>query len=195
MEIFEKFRKHRLLLVGLAAILPYLFFMITLVIYRLEFRTHLANMALRLAADWEIRWGDAPRSDTGLPAWISQDSTSRQWQPMIWPRMFIEKQNSDFAWLRTPMPDRKFTDPVLLMWGSMQEFECYIGEQLIYQSQDLDSLSAAVSAGGKVNKHIFAKWHIIPIPDDYQNQYLYLRFYSTHTDRIGILFNSIFLGR
>jgi signal transduction histidine kinase len=190
MKIISILKTHRLFLVGLLAILPYLVFVVSLIIFRLDFVSKLDQMAIRLKANWEIRWGDSPRNADGEPEWILQEDG---WQSLVWPRMFIDKE-ADFAWMRTPLSERHFTSPVLIIWGAMQEFECYLDQKLIYQSQNLDSLQQAIRAGGSVNKHNFSKWHIFPLPSDYQNKLLYIRIYSNHSDRIGLLYNSIFLG-
>ena len=93
MKIISILKTHRLFLVGLLAILPYLIFVVSLIIFRLDFVSKLDQMAIRLAANWEIRWGDSPRNIEGAPEWILQDNG---WESLIWPRMFINKK-ADFA--------------------------------------------------------------------------------------------------
>lgn len=170
---------------------------------------------VRLETTWEYRWGDSPRNDEGkftyLQPYRAPDSPATYdtresgdvsadnarsgthgahpgkiydpgnqgkegWSPLPFPGQPTGREGHDIVWQRVALPDGQWRDPALYIYSVDLIFEAYIDGELVYKYGNLN-----------VEKPRFEGWpfHIIPLPQDLQGKYLYLRVYSNYPD-IGI---------
>ena len=60
-----------------------------------------------LTEGWEIRWGDSPLDDKGVPIWIQEDRGDWQSSPHM-ARRLVKK--SDVLWARATLPELSWND-------------------------------------------------------------------------------------
>ncbi len=168
---------------------------------------------VRVETTWEYRWGESPRDENGrfqyLQPYEATESTatsgpesgdisadsrggahgahpgqaldpgeegSSGWSPLPFPEQPPGRADHKIVWQRVALPDGQWRDPALYIYSVDLVFEAYIDGELIYKFGNLN-----------VKSPRFEGWpfHIIPLPQDLQGKYLYLRVYSDYPD-IGI---------
>lgn len=168
---------------------------------------------VRVESTWEYRWGDSP-VEQGQFAYLkphevpavdqpkgarSGDLPGRNfktgtegslpgrpldpgnkgrdgWSPLPFPEQPPGRGDHEFIWQRVPLPKGQWRDPALYIYSVDLIFEAYVDGKLIYKYGNLDATEPT-----------FEGWpfHIIPLPQDLEGKYLYLRVYSDYPD-IGI---------
>ena len=83
------------------------------------------------------------------------------------------------VWVRVKLPEGNFRDPSILFMTYDQIFEMYLDKKLIYNFGDFSNASKMESPG--------SPWHIINLPNNYQDKYLYMRMYSARKVNHGLI--------
>ena len=118
---------------------------------------------------WQYHWGDLPRAN-GKPDF----SSARDWQAIAYPANPTGRDEQQYAWFRTTLPEAQFPEPVIFITSINLNVEAYLDDQLIYRFGDLDK--------GRFQGW---PWHAIPLPEAFAGKQLQLRVYSDYTD-IGL---------
>lgn len=118
---------------------------------------------------WQYHWGDLPRAN-GKPDF----SSARDWQAIAYPANPPGRDEQQYAWFRTTLPEAQFPEPVIFVTSINLNVEAYLDDQLIYRF-------------GEPDKGRFQgwPWHAIPLPEAFAGRQLQLRVYSDYTD-IGL---------
>jgi len=82
-------------------------------------------------------------------------------------KLNLRYQDASSLWLSHKLPEGRFNDPCLVFTSVEYDFEVYLGQDLIYQS---DNKMGYQYRQGIVN-------HIIDLPQDIDNQELYIKIY------------------
>ncbi|MTI64048.1 MAG: diguanylate cyclase [Methylophaga sp.] len=123
--------------------------------------------------NWEYRWGDLPLTDT-RPDF---SSVSSQWQPIAYPANPPERDEQQYVWFRTVLPEADLSEPVIFITSINLNVEAYLDDQLIHRFGEL--------AQDEKKRFMGWPWHQINLPEDFAGKTLYLRVYSDYTD-IGL---------
>jgi serine phosphatase RsbU (regulator of sigma subunit) len=141
-----------------------------------------AAKSITIRDNLEYRWGDSPLDERGRPAWAFDAATP--WQNFNLPGEPPGRGGSDNLWVRVKLPGGVFDTPALMTSGVHQEFQVFIDGRVIYRFGEFDAAGRGIFAG--------YRWHhIIPLPRDFADKYVYFRIYS-HFQSIG--FSSLVLG-
>jgi signal transduction histidine kinase len=83
------------------------------------------------------------------------------------------------VWVRVKLPEGKFKDPSILFMTYDQIFQIYLDKNLIYKFGDFSKASKMESPG--------SPWHIISLPDEYKDKFLYIKMYSARKVNQGLI--------
>jgi AraC-like DNA-binding protein len=125
---------------------------------------------------WEYRWGDSPRDAEGKPLWALKDKGGA-WHPAPKGVDPPGKNGNEILWMRAHMSGEKTADPAVYFDCVLYNFEAYHRGTMVYRF-------GAVSPGNE-RRFRGRPWHIVPLEDDFDGTYLYLRIYSFDS-HIGI---------
>lgn len=132
---------------------------------------------------WSYRWGDSPRLPNGELAWTRSDDG------LAWPSMSSwgtppGRNQNQFLWMRTQIPNTGNVGPILYVRGVDQIFEAYLDGALVYRFGSFEGPNALRFLGYKS--------HYLPLGDHAGGKTLTLRIHSTHVN-IG-LFGETLIG-
>jgi diguanylate cyclase (GGDEF)-like protein len=127
---------------------------------------------------WQYRLGDSPRANNGSFAWMTANEHKLEWKETSSLQKFDDRQDDKMIWLRVRLPELTSRDPSLFIHSVDTVFEVYLDQKLVYKFGDLDSAEA--------DKFIGWPWHIIELPREFENKYLYFRIYSNLSE-IGVV--------
>lgn len=114
---------------------------------------------------------------------IAHNNTA-QWKPFRLPHQPPGRNGNSNLWVRLTLPKTDVKSPAIMISSIHQVFQVYSGDKMIYAFGDFDSSGKGIFAGHK--------WfHIIHLPDNYQEKPLYFRIYSKFQN-IG--FSSLVIG-
>lgn len=93
----------------------------------------------------------------------------------------IHPTKGRLLWLKRTLDEPNIPRASLFIpqYGCFQAFEVYLDEARIYTSGELYPAF--------VNRHLYIKWHLIPLPCDYHHRILTFRFFSNHPKYIGFI--------
>ncbi|WP_251976628.1 diguanylate cyclase [Salinicola avicenniae] len=150
----------------------------------IETSAHLPN-------DWAYRWGDSPVNESGVRQWTREEAptataqlqrdglaaATSAWRPIAFPANPPNRQGREKVWFRATLPVGQWLDPVLYITSIDLIAQVYVGDRLVYQHGDFQTPGEIVFAGWP--------WHLIPLPDGFAGQRLYVRVFSDYTS-IGL---------
>ncbi len=125
---------------------------------------------------WEYRWGDSPVNAGGIPLW-AREGPGGAWRPVPKPVDPPGRNGNSILWLRAPLAGEKIAEPAVYFDCVLYNFEAYHRGTMVYR------FGAVAPADNR--KFLGRPWHIVPLADDYNGTYLYLRIYSFDS-HIGI---------
>nr|WP_297401369.1 GGDEF domain-containing protein [uncultured Marinobacter sp.] len=125
---------------------------------------------------WEYRWGDSPFTEQGVPEW-TQEAAPGQWHAIGFPSNPPGRAGREHVWFRVPLPSGEWQTPVLYIFSVDLITQVWMDGRKIYQYGEFDDQGRGRFAGWP--------WHEIPLPDNYENQWVYFRVFSNYTD-IGL---------
>ena len=125
---------------------------------------------------WEYRWGDSPRDAQDRPLW-SLENKDGAWRPALKRVDPPGRNGNDTLWMRALLSGKKTADPAVYFDCVLYNFEAYHRGTMVYRF-------GAVSPGNE-RRFQGRPWHIVPLADDFDGTYLYLRIYSFDS-HIGI---------
>ena len=132
---------------------------------------------VELRDGWEYRAGDSPVDAQGRFIWIGEDRSETGWRSY---EIDGEVEGDErFMWLRIALPGGEWNDPALLVQPRMV-FEAYLGDRLLYRSGELREAFG--------NKFQVMHWHLVPLPEGFRKQTLYLRIFTNDADLIGLYY-------
>jgi diguanylate cyclase (GGDEF)-like protein len=147
-----------------------LFCLLILLIIGFNSKASAAEPVVDLAElQWQYHWGDLPDVN-GKPDF----SSARQWQAIAYPANPPGRNEQEYAWFRTTLPDAELSEPVIFVTSINLNVEAYLDDQLIYHFGEPDN--------GRFQGW---PWHAIPLPEDFAGRQLQLRVHSDYTD-IGL---------
>ncbi|UZE96779.1 sensor domain-containing diguanylate cyclase [Alkalimarinus alittae] len=121
-----------------------------------------------ISGGWSYHWGDLPKNPvTGQ--W--RDSTVL-WKPTTSPSDIPGRTDENIVWLKIDLPTKAWRDPYLFINSVDLTFQAFQNNQQIYHFGEIDAEGNSQFEGWP--------WHIIRLPDDYQDHPLYLRIYSDY---------------
>ena len=161
--------RKRLLIIAIAASLPYLGILIVGGSYRLKMSRELEEKVVQFDEGWTMRWGDSPVDSSGVPLW-SLSASDSDWQAVRLTSKPLFKQD-DFLWLRHEMPVVRSDRSLLLITGVLQSLQVYWQGDLLYSSAELP---------GPVKKTDLLKWHVVHLPEEVSGGMMTFRIYSRH---------------
>lgn len=129
---------------------------------------------------WEYRWGSSPLDESGIPEWCDSNE-ELVWAPadQIWSPPGRKSQRE--LWLRIKLPRKYFKNPVMQISAIDQAVDIYYKKKNIYAFGSIDNLMSAFS------------WHLVELPDEYSDDYMYFRIRSVY-HKIGIIKKKIVIG-
>lgn len=125
---------------------------------------------------WEYRWGDSPFTD-GKPDWILPENKVDGWQAIAFPSNPPNRSQQEFVWYRARLTDVPLHEPVLYIYSVDLITQVYLNANKIYQFGDFSGEEQGSFAGWP--------WHMIELPANYADQFIYFRVFSNYTD-IGL---------
>ncbi|WP_171818097.1 methyl-accepting chemotaxis protein [Pyxidicoccus fallax] len=128
--------------------------------------------------DWRFRWGDAPRSETGVPAWAKESGATEDWRPTDALTEPAGRGAHSFLWLSIPVPEGDWSEPALFLGEVSIAFEVYANGQRIYASGKLNP------GGREVSESM--SFHLVPLPREVLGGRVLLRIQSS-LSRIGVV--------
>jgi len=144
---------------------------------------------IEIKHDWQYRWGDSPRDESGVPIWTYEDTTSTKWIDTDRAYSPPGRNGRNFLWLRKRLPDIPWDDPAIFFTNVMMSIEAFVDSQRVYQSGEFKPTPK--------NRYHAGQWHIFELGDVPQGKMLYLRFFSDEPNHIGIPLigdNKAFIG-
>ncbi len=118
--------------------------------------------AARFAGDWRFRW-----------------EQGGEWRPYF-PDRPPERGDHADLWLEATIPDAGPAGRALFIpsYTAFQSFEVRMGDRLLYRSGEFPA--------GFAERHLYHRWHLIPVPADASGRLLTFHFASSHTRFIGL---------
>ncbi len=123
--------------------------------------------------DWDYQWGDLAFADSSPDF----NAVSSQWQPIAFPANPPYRDEQEYVWFRTVLPDIDLSTPVIFVTSINLNVEVYLDDQIIYRFGKLAQDSDKPFMGWP--------WHQIKLPQNFAGKPLYFRIYSDYTD-IGL---------
>ena len=130
-----------------------------------------------LEQGWEYRWGDSPFDTDGTPRWTRESNADDQWRPIGFPSNPPGRSGRENVWYRVPVPEGDWRDPVLYVFSIDLIVQVYLDGRMIYSYGEFDERGKGEFAGWP--------WHMIPLPDGSEGEFLYFRVFSNYLD-IGL---------
>lgn len=125
---------------------------------------------------WEYRWGDSLFTE-GKPDWVLPENTDDGWQTIAFPSNPPNRSQREFVWFRARLTEVPLHEPVLYIYSVDLITQVYLDANKIYQFGDFSGEEKGGFAGWP--------WHMIELPENYADQYIYFRVFSNYTD-IGL---------
>lgn len=126
-------------------------------------------------AKWEYMVGDSPIDKNGTFVWTY--SSAIDWKAIDYPSSPDDRGDADTIWFRVKLPDVQLRDPALFIFSIDVITEVYLNTRKVYGFGSFEKAGRGSYAGWP--------WHIITLPKDSRNQYLYFRVWSDFDD-IGL---------
>ncbi|MBU2870854.1 diguanylate cyclase [Colwellia sp. E2M01] len=115
---------------------------------------------------------------------ITQSSISATWQAAHLPILGASEHSQNILWLKRDLPSGNWRDPYIFISSIDLTVQVFQNNKLIYQYGDFDAQGNSQFSGWP--------WHLIRLPDDYDQHPIFLRIYSNYPD-IGLSGN-VFIG-
>ena len=125
---------------------------------------------------WEYRWGDSPLDAEGRPLWALEDKDAG-WRPAPKGVDPPGRSGNDILWMRALLSGKNIADPAVYFDCVLYNFEAYHRGTPVYRFGTVSPSEERRFRG--------RPWHIVPLKDNIDGTYLYLRVYSFDS-RIGI---------
>jgi diguanylate cyclase (GGDEF)-like protein len=136
-----------------------------------------ANQPIDLSHGWEYRMGDNL-------LWAVSPGKDADWQKIDFPSNPPERSTETNVWYRVQLPNNSWRDPALYITSVDLICQVYLDGNMVYSFGKFDKKGQGKFSGWP--------WHLISMPENYANKYLYFRIYSDASD-IG-LWGDITLG-
>lgn len=121
-----------------------------------------------LTNDWQYCWSETA-DFSSIPDSEWTDGTLRH--------INTEADDHEWLWLRVSLPQGEWLHPSIYIDGGLRNrFEAFFAGEKIYE----------------FSRQWFSVWHLIALPDDYDNAYIYFRF-EPYYKRVG-LYEKIYIG-
>ena len=140
---------------------------------------------IALTQGWEYYSGDLQLNETGNNS-FDLNNQELSWKPINKPSMTRANNNGNsFVWFRIRLPQGEWEAPGLFASKGYLAFEVFIDNALIYKSGTI-RINGPASYNG---------WgcHILRLKKDYLGKYIYFRFYSDLSNKIGF-FKTVRIG-
>lgn len=122
---------------------------------------------------WEYRWGISPFDTRGHPLWIFDETENPGWHRLKeLPSNPPGRNGQKNLWLRLKLPDPDIEAPKVVTNTILVNVEVYLDGRKIYNFGDIDERGNSRFRG--------LKWHVINLPRDFQNKFIYFRFHSPY---------------
>lgn len=121
-----------------------------------------------ITSEWSYHWGDLPKDNLNNQ-W---DYNNVQWKQTSTPGNIPGRTDEKIVWLKVDLPQKGWRDPYLFITSVDLTIQAFQNDQKIYQFGNIDDQGNSKFEGWP--------WHIIRLPDNYQNHSLYLRIYSDY---------------
>ncbi len=125
---------------------------------------------------WEYILGDSPFKNN-IPLWSIEKNNKIKWQEIEYPSNPINRNNETNIWFRVKLPDKLPIDASLYIVSIDLIVEVYYKSNQIYKFGEFNKEGKGKFEGWP--------WHLIPIEQNSQGEYLYFRIFSDYTD-IGL---------
>ena len=125
---------------------------------------------------WEYIIGDSP-FENNIPLWTSENNEKIKWKEISYPSNPIDRNDETNIWYRVKLPDKLPIDASLYIVSIDLIAEVYYQSEQIYKFGKFDENGKGKFEGWP--------WHLIPIPQNSEEKYLYFRIYSDYVD-IGL---------
>ena len=119
-------------------------------------------------AEGEYRLGDSPQTPEDGLAWLTVDTDGPDWKPFLAIHGHPARAFTN-VWRRYRLPKTALKDPTLYLNG-WPSFEAYVDNEMVYK--------AGVLYPHMRNKFVSHAWHLIPLPPNFANKYIYFRAFS-----------------
>ncbi len=132
---------------------------------------------------WEYRWGDSPVDAKGTPLW-AQEGRGGVWRPTMTQVDPPGRDGNSILWMRARLSGKRTADPAVYFDCVLYNFDAYNRGKMVYRF--------GVVSPANERRFRGRPWHIVPLADEFDGTYLYLRIFSFDS-HIGIP-GSILLG-
>jgi signal transduction histidine kinase len=126
-------------------------------------------------------WPTSPGIFDISSGWQAMDynGTQPRWKAFI-PEEAQKEPETSLLTIRNTIPLGLPANAALFFppYSTFQAFEVCVGKKMIYRSGKLESCFS--------NRHLYLKWHLIPLGFDASGKQLVIRFYSDHHRQIGL---------
>jgi PAS domain S-box-containing protein len=133
------------------------------------------------------QWSDpAHPAAEGINETAGEAPHSSRWE-VYDPEQPLRPEKDRLLWLKKTIEEANVPGAALFLpqYSCFRAFEVYLDNVRIYKSGEL--------APAFINRHLYIKWHLIPLPVDYYGKTLLFRFFSDHPQLIGVI-SPIYLG-
>lgn len=135
---------------------------------------------LAVLSIWHVTATTTPGTAPFEGAWRFRWEPGSEWRPYF-PDRPPERGGHADLWLETTVPDAApaFRALFIPSYTAFQSFEVRMGDRLLYRSGGFPA--------GFAERHLYHRWHLIPVPPDASGRLLTFHFASTHIRFIGLL--------
>ena len=137
-------------------------------------RSSLKNVSTKIEYMWVK---DYETNNMGIKA----VENSRAWKSFDYPGQPINPQGYNTIWLRFKLGSAIYKDPSLYFITNDQVFDVYFEGKRIYRYGEFSFIEEKVVPG--------SPWHLISLPADYNNKYIYFKMSSLFIRNVGFLRN------
>ena len=132
---------------------------------------------VELADNWQYRWGDSPTTESGLPLWLLDSPDSPEWLDIDVPLDAPGRGDSQYLWLRVPLPTHAWEDPGVYLTSVLGAFEAYADTESVYEFGHMSE--------PRVHGYDAGQWHMFGLPKASAGGMLSIRLFSAFPD-IGV---------
>ena len=131
---------------------------------------------LDVTTGWEYRWGDSPVTGEGVPSWV--DGTAFEWRAAPGSTISPPGDRQPHLWLRVRLPEGEWPAPAVYFSSVFEAAELYHSGRLLARVGDMEPSWR--------NRFNYLNWHIVLLPPNFAEEYLYFRVYSDDGPNIGL---------
>lgn len=112
--------------------------------------------------------------------WMKEND-NQSWNNFNIPGTPSDNRSNEYIWIRVKMPNNIYKDPCIFFYTYNQQFEVYIDGKQIYSFGDMKQTKGARLPG--------SLWHIIELPENYADKYVYFHMHSVIKSNSGLIRN------